>query len=281
MLLDGATGTELERRGVPMVEGAWCGFANFTHPDIVRRVHEDYVRLGCDVIIANSFATTRHMLEAAGAGDRAAEACRLAVRPAKEAVARDRPVAVSGSLSTAGPRVAPEREAANDREAAEALADAGADLIILEWICDIERGKRAFEAARATGLTIWVGLSVRRREDGKRTSFRYEEPSAAELVRHWARAPVEALGIMHSSLSDTDLALPLVREAWAGPILVYPQQGWFEPPHWHFLELRPDDFADAAARWIEAGARIVGGCCGIGPEHIEALARRVGRLSAS
>lgn len=239
VLLDGATGTELERRGVPMVEGAWCGLANFTHPDTVRQVHEDYVRVGCDVIIANTFASSRHMLEAAGHGDRAPDGYRIAVRLAREAVARasgGRTVAVAGSLSTARPvargrdRQAPlpgltsEQEAANYREAAEALAAAGADLIVLEMISDFERGAAALEAALATGL-------------------------------------------------------PVLRRHWSGPVLVYPEQGWFEAPHWHFVELDPEAFADAALRWVAQGARIVGGCCGIGPEHIAALARRLGRLT--
>jgi S-methylmethionine-dependent homocysteine/selenocysteine methylase len=294
VLLDGATGTELERRGVPMVEGAWCGLANFTHPEVVRQVHEDYVRLGCEVVIANTFASSRHMLEPAGYGERAAEGYRIAVRLAKEAVARasgGRPVAVAGSLATARPVPAgtdraveppgltPEREATNYREAAEALAAAGADLILLEMITDIERGERAFAAARATGLPVWVGLSARSGPEGRLASFRDPGTSFEDLVAHWAGRPVQALGVMHTSMPDADLALPILRRHWAGPLLVYPEQGWFEAPHWQFQELDPEALADAAGRWIGQGARIVGGCCGIGPGHIAALARRLGRLT--
>ncbi|HEX5692919.1 MAG TPA: homocysteine S-methyltransferase family protein, partial [Roseiflexaceae bacterium] len=70
IMLDGATGTELQRRGVPMHGFAWSAAALDTHPDIVRAVHEDYIRAGADVIITNTFSTARHVLETAGLGDR-------------------------------------------------------------------------------------------------------------------------------------------------------------------------------------------------------------------
>src|SRR3954468_22208252 len=66
VLLDGATGTELQRRGVPMDGEAWCALATLTDPDVLRAVHEDYVRLGCDVVTANTFANARHMMARAG-----------------------------------------------------------------------------------------------------------------------------------------------------------------------------------------------------------------------
>src|ERR687893_2320658 len=68
VILDGATGTELERRGVPMDDVAWDAAALLTHPDTVREVHEDYIRAGADVIITNTFATARHVLEPGGGG---------------------------------------------------------------------------------------------------------------------------------------------------------------------------------------------------------------------
>src|SRR4029078_8009061 len=70
IILDGATGTELQRRGVPMHGVAWSAAALDSHPETVRAVHEDYIRAGADVIITNSFSTARHVLEPAGLGDR-------------------------------------------------------------------------------------------------------------------------------------------------------------------------------------------------------------------
>jgi S-methylmethionine-dependent homocysteine/selenocysteine methylase len=68
LILDGAMGTELQRRGVPMDDVAWDAAALATHPDLVREVHEDYIKAGADVIITNTFATARHVLEPAGMG---------------------------------------------------------------------------------------------------------------------------------------------------------------------------------------------------------------------
>src|SRR5918999_908911 len=85
VILDGAMGTELERRGVPMDAVAWDAAALLTHPDTVREVHEDYIRAGAEVIITNTFATARHVLEPAGMGERFRELNPRAVTLAQEA----------------------------------------------------------------------------------------------------------------------------------------------------------------------------------------------------
>src|SRR5215210_8849091 len=102
VVLDGATGTELEKRGVPMDDAAWCAVALVTHPETVREVHEDYIRAGADVIITNTFPTARHVLEPAGMGERFRELNALAVELAKEARenAADGAVFIAGSIST-------------------------------------------------------------------------------------------------------------------------------------------------------------------------------------
>ena len=133
VVLDGAMGTELEKRGVPMDDAAWSAAALMTHPDTVRAVHEDYVRAGADVIITNTFAAARHVLEPAGMGERFLELNARAVRLAKEAreVAADGPVFVAGSISTFTARYdynyepRAEKARANYREQAEVLADSG------------------------------------------------------------------------------------------------------------------------------------------------------------
>lgn len=102
IVLDGAIGSEIDRIGGKMDEAAWCGLANLTDPDTVRRVHESYLEAGADVITANTFASCRHVLEAVGYGDQTVSNIRRAVELAREAldrVAPDRPVAVAGSMS--------------------------------------------------------------------------------------------------------------------------------------------------------------------------------------
>ena len=131
IVLDGATGTEIARHGAPLDGASWAGVFNKSHPDIVRQVHEDYIRAGADIITANTFATHRHVLDGAGLGDESVAITRRGIELALEArdrVAPERPVAVAGSMSTMlawapgtvspEPRhvPAPEQESANFRE---------------------------------------------------------------------------------------------------------------------------------------------------------------------
>jgi len=170
VILDGATGTELQRRGVPMHGFAWSAAALDTHPEIVRAVHEDYIRAGADVIITNSFSTARHVLEPAGLGDRVRALNQRAValaQAARENAASDRPVAIAGSISSFRADDTPaEQLEANYREQAELLAEAGVDLIALEMIYNVELAAPAIRAALTTGLPTWVGFSCHKSADG-------------------------------------------------------------------------------------------------------------------
>ncbi|MFO1046577.1 MAG: homocysteine S-methyltransferase family protein [Geminicoccaceae bacterium] len=288
VLLDGATGTELQRRGAAMSDGAWCALATASRPDLLRAIHEDYIRAGADVITANTFASARHLMERAGHGELTVELLRRAVRLAREAVdaTAGRPVAVAGSISTMRPvgkgtdqraldiDLAAIPWADNLKEVAETLAEAGADLLLLEMISDVDYGMLALEAARGTGLPIWVGLSAKR-QDGRLVSYRDDGPSFQELADHWARQPVEAVGIMHTAVPEIDEALDLLLARTTLPVMAYPEAGYFRSPDWNFVEVEPEAFAEAAMGWAGRGARILGGCCGLGPEHIAALSRRL------
>ena len=161
VLLDGATGTELQRRGVPMDEIAWSGAAVLSHPDEVRETHEDYIRAGARVIITNTFGSTRQMLGPAGFGDQVEAVHRNAVELAQQArsnVGVDA-VSIAGSISTEPPAferdgfMAPDEELAAYQEAAELLADSGADLIALEMMVETEHSARAMEAAKEFATT--------------------------------------------------------------------------------------------------------------------------------
>ena len=145
LLMDGAMGTELERRGVAMDDDAWCGTAMAQHGDVVRAIHQDYVRAGAEIHIVNSFALARHTLELVGYGDRVAELNRHAVALCREAITQaERPMWMAGSLSTfvdAHFRVPLPKGAAlraNFDEQAGVLRDAGCDLFCLEMLYDVE-----------------------------------------------------------------------------------------------------------------------------------------------
>jgi S-methylmethionine-dependent homocysteine/selenocysteine methylase len=291
ILIDGGMGTELQLRGVPMDRIAWSGLAQLSHPEVVRGLHEDYIRAGADVIIANSFASSRHVLEPGGYGDHVAEANRRAVALALEARDRvaDRPVAVAGSMSHAlsdekspYPRHAgytsrdwrdPEVLRATYREQAELLAESGVDLIALEMFQGEELSEPAVAAALATGLPVWLGTSVGHPDArGVVPTFNHPSIAFADAVRRMVRPGLQAVIVMHSEVEDTARGLDLVKACWSGPRGAYPDTGHYEPPLWVFSgRISPDGLARAALGWVGQGAQIIGGCCGVGPEHIRRL----------
>jgi homocysteine S-methyltransferase len=287
LVLDGAMGTELQRRGVPMDGIAWSGAALATHPETVRDVHEDYLRAGAEILIANSFATSRHVLAAAGLGDRVEELNRRSIGLAKEAVAQaalDRPVWIAGSISSFVPsgdnrhRPAPAAERASYREQAELLAGAGADLLALEMIRDIDQACAIVEAVATTGLPVMIGFTCRLGDDGQTVLLRgrdAERPLRTCIDPVLAAGRCMAVAVMHSDLETTDRALDVVLEHWSGPVACYPECGEWENPNWIFGELTPEALADASEAWAKPGVRIVGGCCGIRPDHIRSLAQRL------
>ena len=284
ILLDGGTGTELERRGVPMDRAAWSARALVTHPGTVREVHEDYIRAGADMIITNSFSTARHQLEPADLGGRFGELNRLAVtlaREARENVASDRPVFVAGSISSIhfDPKfmVPVEQTAANFREQAEVLAEAGVDLIMMEMVWDIEYSSAAIRAALATGLPTWIGFSCRTGEGSAIVLWdnQTDTPFASALDILTALGG-SAVNVMHTETKDIAPALRIVKDRWSGPFGAYAHSGEFVMPNWQFHDvISPEDYLTEAQKWVQMGAQIIGGCCGIGPEHIQLLRERL------
>jgi len=292
VLLDGAMGTELERRGVPMHGKAWSAAAMESHPDVVCQVHGDYVRAGARIQIVNSFALARHVLEPAGLGARVGAYNRRAVELARAAVADARPQWLAGSLSTFADKSdrsrLPKGEylRANYAEQAGILQAAGVDLFALEMLCDLAISKEMLQAIAPSGLPVMLGFTCSWGEDGKSVETMASGPGfpaqAFDAVLRQVLAAVPAgmptiVAVMHSEFDVTEAALEVVFEQWSGPVAVYPNSGDFIYPNWQFDTVcGPEAFADAAEAWIERGVRIVGGCCGIGPAHIEALRKRLG-----
>ena len=289
VILDGAIGTELERRGVIMDDHAWCARAIVSNPDKIRELHVDYIEAGADVITANTFATHRYVLEPAGLAPQLETLTRRAVelaREAREAAASDRPVAIAGSMSHmrafAHKAEWPDADqaAAHYRELAEILADAGCELLIAEMMTDPGQAEALVAAAQATGLPVWVGFNIDVR-DGKVVCGSKRHKTADRELTDLARGVLAkggvVAGIMHSEVENTPHGLTALGEVWNGPLLAYPNSGGWTPPNWVFDNvIGPDQFAEAAAGWIEKHpVQVIGGCCGVGPDHIRALKERV------
>jgi homocysteine S-methyltransferase len=288
VLLDGGTGTELERRGVPMDPEAWCGRAALEHADVLEGIHRDYIAAGADIITANTFASSRLMLRRAGLADRFEEINRTTVAAAhraRQACGRQG-VAVAGSLSHMVPMLSgsakPDLARTPDKaeltaafgEFAAFLRGEGCDLILLEMMHHPDRMIPAFQAAMDTGLPVWAGFSARRGKDGQVLSFTSDRDiSFQETVQILADFDVAAAGVMHTPSDVIGDAIAILREAFDGPLTAYPDSGYFKMPQWQFEDvIAPDALLTFATGWVDSGVQVIGGCCGLSPEHIAAIA---------
>jgi S-methylmethionine-dependent homocysteine/selenocysteine methylase len=294
IVIDGGMGAELGRRGVPMHPIAWFAPAVLEHYDTVRTTHEDYIRAGAEVIIANTFLAGYETLTEAGLANRAAEINRLSIEAAREARdnAADRPVLIAGALLTGYPGdevKASLRDPKPDveyisscvREQATVIAEAGADLMALEMIQSTVWGQVATNVVAEIGLPVWLGVSYGylKFEDGPDVIYPNDPPGrAGDLVNQiltssTPNADVMAVNVMHTELDDVASTLDQIEPYWGGVLGVYPHHGTqlHEPPSFLPLPVEPANFVALARQWVERGVQIIGGCCGIGPEHIRAL----------
>ena len=282
LILDGPMGSELQRRGAPMHDVAWCGVASLTNPDIVREVHQEYIRAGADIITTNTFATARIVLERAGLGDRVRETNTRSValaQEAKERASTTRPVFIAGSISSwPGPKASAEQVQESYHEQAELLAEEGVDLLLLEMMRDIQHTSTAVKAAVATGLPTWVGFSVEAAPDGSTVALLHTQQQemferALELIMPLGGSLV---AVMHSFTECVASALQVVTEHWSGPKGAYAHSGEFIMPNWQFENIiAPQDYLAEARKWVEMGAQVIGSCCGTGPEHIRLLREKL------
>lgn len=277
VIIDGGTGTELEARGVPMNANAWSGEALLTHPDVVRQIHVDYIEAGAEVIITNTFAAGHQLLAQAGLGS---EVVRINQRGAEIAIeAREQSgkerVAIAGSMSAwirngASPS---QRQLSKEfHEQAEVLATAGVDLLALEMCSHPLYSPLILEAAVSTGLPVWLGLSCK--QDPLAGLVGFEPPYAdfSALVANLVNGGASVINIMHSSVDDTTAGLAVLADRWQGPMGAYPESGYFVMPNWQFVDIiEPQELVSRARGWIDGGVQILGGCCGLGVQHIRAL----------
>src|SRR5690242_20538158 len=218
LILDGGTGSELRRRGVPLDPAIWSALAPLTHYELLRTIHADYIAAGAGVITTSTFATTRFVLEAGGHGDEFASVNARAVAAAREARdASGRDVGIAGSLSCLPPsfdvRAYPDErtETAAYRELAETLAEAGADLLLLEMMQETRHAPLVCAAARTVGLPVWLGVSCRVGATGALVGFDFPlVPLSATLDALLPFAPA-AIAVMPCPIAAVAPALPELR----------------------------------------------------------------------
>ena len=293
VVLDGGTGTELQRRGAQMDPSAWCGPASLNNSELLTQVHLDYINAGADVITANTFASSRLMLTPAGYADRVEEINRIAVdaalraRDLATAKSPSRKIAVAGSLSHMVPvaagtaKVDQARVPTNDElahafgELANILKASGVDHIMLEMMYEPNRVPIALNAALATGLPVWFGMSARRTPDGRVVTFdQHQELPLETITKLIPKTGVDVAGVMHTGAEIIGETLAAIRKNFSGPMSAYPDSGYFEMPDWRFVDvIAPDRLEDFFSSWINLGAQLIGGCCGLTVDHIHAASR--------
>jgi S-methylmethionine-dependent homocysteine/selenocysteine methylase len=275
ILIDGATGTEIEKRGVPMVKNAWNGGGALTHPEIVRQVHEDYITCGAQIVISNTFSTSRHILEDAGLGEHFEFLNRRGVELAIEARTNQKrsEVLVAGGIthwSFTGEFPSPPILKSNTEDQAAIMANAGADLIILEMMSDLNHTMVMLDAARKSGLPVWIGFSCRLDQKGEVRLL--DGPLLREGVEAIKGEDIPILFIMHTEVEYIEDCLSVLKDIWQKPVGVYAHSGKFVEPNWIFNDvITPEDYSAAAKTWLKHGVQVIGGCCGIGLEHIRVL----------
>ena len=267
-ILDGAMGTVLQQKGLPA--GGPPELLNLTHPELIEDVHRSYIRAGSRVIYTNTFGANRMKLERTG--HRPGEVIAAAVAAAKKAAAGTG-AAVALDVGPLGALLEPlgslsfEEAYGLFREMTAAGEAAGADLIVIETVTDLYEAKAALLAAKeSTDLPVFVTMSF---EERGRT---FTGCTAASMARTLEGLGADAIGL-NCSLGPDKLA-PLIREICentALPVIAKPNAGLPDPMTGRY-DMGPEAFAAAMLPCLEAGATILGGCCGTSPEYIRALA---------
>jgi S-methylmethionine-dependent homocysteine/selenocysteine methylase len=270
-------GTELERRGARSELPLWSARALLDAPELVLAIHRDEVGAGAEALTANTFRTHPRTLAREGLEGRAAELTSLAVRLARQAAAGVvRPPYVFGSLSPLEdcyrPDLVPDDEALAREHALQAgvLAAAGVDAILLETHNTARELASAARAARATGLPVLASMIT----DGMGNLLSGEP--IADAVE--ALLPLEPDALSINCVPARRLAADLEILGGAAPGVPLGAYGNLGPPQeperTRFRnEVAPDDYAALARRWIDLGARFVGGCCGTTAAHTLAIRR--------
>jgi S-methylmethionine-dependent homocysteine/selenocysteine methylase len=275
ILLDGAIGTELNRRGVDTRLPLWSTWALLEAPDTLATIHRDYVEAGADILTANTFRTHRRSLEKAGLGDRAAELTADAVAIARRAADEREGVLVAGSVAPLEdcyePGLVPETSAlrTEHREIVENLRRAGVDLLLVETMNTIREAVAATEAALESGLPTIAGMVC-----GRGPYLLSGEP-VGEAARSLSALGPEMIVVnctptpaISGALREIMAATDLATGAYGNVGYADEEQGWVNTD-----SVDPVADAEDAAEWLQMGARLVGSCCGTGPSHTAALRR--------
>lgn len=271
VITDGAWGTQLQSLGLSTGDcpDAW----NLSHPEKVREVARRYVEAGSDVILTNTFRSNRIALEAYGLSDSVAALNRAGVEHSRHAASGKARVFASigpsGKVLMTGD-VTAEQLADAFREQAGALAESGADALLIETMSDLNEALIALKAAQGTGLPVAVSMVF---DSGKEKDRTMMGTTVEEVARVLAEAGADIIGA--NCGCGIERYVPIgrrLRLATNKPVWIKPNAGLPEMIDGHALyRSSAEEFAALALPLRDAGVHFLGGCCGTTPDHVRAL----------
>jgi methionine synthase I (cobalamin-dependent) len=277
LLADGATGTNLFEAG--LISGDSPEAWNFDHPDRIQALHQSFVDAGADIILTNSFGGNRRRLALHNLESRAHEVNRLAAQQARSVADKaGRPIVVAGSVGPTGDLLAPLGPLTEDEaveifvEQIEGLREGGADVVWIETMSAAEEIRAAARAALRAGMPFTVTASF---DTAGRTMMGVTPGAFAELFTSFEGAPL-AFGA-NCGVGASDLLVSIVEMTETHPDAIVIAKANAGVPQWHGAHIHysgtPELMAIYAGLAVDAGARIVGGCCGNQPKHLAAMRR--------
>jgi S-methylmethionine-dependent homocysteine/selenocysteine methylase len=284
IILDGAIGAELEKNGAKMHKDLWCGTCSIESPDLVKKVHEEYILAGADIITTNTYATTPIAMKQYGFNDQINDFNKKSVQLAKEAVKNSKKdVAIAGSVSTFGSLYKYGLEAMKPgfKEQLKILSSEGVDLIILEAMSSqADIVETIIECSLESKLPVWLSISCVIDDKTNKLMLGYNDTVDSDTnvyedfetsINSFSKIHDGPILIAHSDIKVTGQAVKIAKKKFNGVLGAYPNRGHYEKPHWKFIDnITPSEYLENARSWVENGAQIIGGCCGVGVEEIKA-----------
>ena len=278
VLLDGAMGTQLDKRGL-MSRGS----SNLDAAEAVLDIHRTYAQCGCDALTTNTLTMNRIYIETHNVGVSVREVNRAGAKLARQ-VAGDT-LCVLGDMSSTGQLLEPYGTYRQSQfydafqEQAEALAEAGIDGFIIETVFDLREALCALRACKENfALPVVVCMTFQTDKNGGRTMM---GDTAEQCAGQLAGAGADVIGANCGDLDPLQMSgvVAMLKAATDRAIVAQPNAG--RPrvvEDKTVFDMEPAPFAEGISECIRAGAHVVGGCCGTTPQHIEAVRRRVGRM---
>ena len=272
ILLDGAIGTELDKRGL-------MGRAsnNLDSPEVVLEIQREYAQCGCDALTTNTLTMNRIYIETHNVGVSVRDVNRAGVELARQAVGKAQ--YVLGDISSTGQLLEPYGTFKESqfydafKEQAEILAESGVDGFIIETMFDLPEAMCALRACKdKLSLPVIVSIAFATEAKGGRTMM---GNSAEQCAKSLTDAGADVIGVNCGDIDPAQMAVvvSLLKSATSLPVLAQPNAGIPKlVDDETVFDMGPEAFAKGIAECIQAGASIVGGCCGTSPEHIRAVA---------